>query len=131
DAVLAENDRGRGLAHFLDLGADLLDTVDKLALVRGKCCHGLSFARSWGLEDYRAKGLSRKKHFAGQFGHNPVWSGQVPPGSGGARIGGRRRPKTCLTRTKETFSYHLKRFAAKGVPLHCQTLIFAGISGSK
>src|SRR5262249_14377296 len=26
------------------------------------------------------------------FGHNPVWSGQVPPGSGGARIGGRRRP---------------------------------------
>jgi hypothetical protein len=46
--VLAEDDRGRRLAHFLDLGTDLFDAIDKLGLVRGKCCHGFSFAQSWG-----------------------------------------------------------------------------------
>jgi hypothetical protein len=47
DAFLAENDRGRGLAHFLDLSADLLDAIDELGLGGGECCHGFSFAQSW------------------------------------------------------------------------------------
>ncbi len=46
DALLAENDGGRRLAHFLDLGANFLDTIDELGLGLGKCCHGVSFARS-------------------------------------------------------------------------------------
>ena len=46
DALLAENNGGRRLAHFLDLGANFLDTVDELGLGLGKCCHGVSFARS-------------------------------------------------------------------------------------
>ena len=48
DPVLAEDDRSRGLTHFLDLGADLFDAIDKLGLVRSKCCHGFSFAQSCG-----------------------------------------------------------------------------------
>ena len=46
DALLAKNNGGRRLAHFLDLGANFFDTVNELGLGLGKCCHGVSFARS-------------------------------------------------------------------------------------
>jgi hypothetical protein len=55
-ALLAENGGSRGLADFFNLGANLLDTIDELGFGFSKCCHGFSLARSWSMEDYRAKG---------------------------------------------------------------------------
>ena len=39
DAILAEDDRGRGFAHSLDLGADFFEAIDQLGFRGGKCCH--------------------------------------------------------------------------------------------
>ena len=41
---------------FVDLGADLLDTIDELGLGLGKCCHGVQFGSILVVGDYRAKG---------------------------------------------------------------------------